>query len=342
MSDTKRKLAAIVFTDIVGFTKLSSKNEPAALALLEKQRDLLKPLVEKKNGEWLKEIGDGLLLSFGTTRDAVDCAIEFQHITKDVENLDLRIGIHQGEVVFQGSDVVGDDVNIASRIEPFAATGGIAISGRVNSSLKRDPDFETKYVGTPDLKGVDQEVKVYCITSHELPETIKSNVTAKLDSKEFQWNLKNSIGIAASTIGILLVVNVMFLRIGFADESEVPSIAILPLDNKGAEEDEFYAYGLSTDLISDVASAGLIRVASLKEIEELGDGNIAVFLPAVPAATIGQVQLVPEERVFPLKASMHATLEALTMFGVGSSKLVDDDPDTNPGEEERPAESREA
>ncbi len=77
------------------------------------------------------------------------------------------------------------------------------------------------------------------------------------------------------------------------------------------------------------------------EIEELGDGNVAVFLPAVPAATIGQVQLVPEERVFPLKASMHATLEALTMFGVGTSRLVDDDPDTNPGEEELQAESRE-
>ena len=273
MSDTKRKLAAIVFTDIAGFTKLSSKNEPAALALLEKQRDLLKPLVKKNNGEWLKEIGDGLLLSFGTTRDAVDCAIEIQHLTKEIESLDLRIGIHQGEVVFQGSDVVGDDVNIASRIEPFAATGGIAISGRVNSSLKRDPDFETKYVGTPNLKGVDQELKVYCITSHGLPETIKSNVTAKLDKKGFQWNLKNSIGIAASTIGLLFVANVMFLRIGFADESDVPSIAILPLDNKGAAEDEFYAYGLSTDLISDVASAGLIRVASLKEIEELGDIN---------------------------------------------------------------------
>lgn len=70
------------------------------------------------------------------------------------------------------------------------------------------------------------------------------------------------------------------------------------------------------------------------EIEQLGEGRVAVFLPSVPAATIGQVQLIPEERVYPLKASMHAALEALTMFGVGSSKLVDDDPGTNPGEQE--------
>ena len=307
MSDTKRKLAAIVFTDIAGFTKLSSKNEPAALALLEKQRDLLKPLVKKNNGEWLKEIGDGLLLSFGTTRDAVDCAIEIQHLTKKIESLDLRIGIHQGEVVFQGSDVVGDDVNIASRIEPFAATGGIAISGRVNSSLKRDPDFETKYVGTPNLKGVDQELKVYCITSHGLPETIKSNVTAKLDKKGFQWNLKNSIGIAASTIGLLLVVNVMFLRIGFADESEVPSIAILPLDNKGAEEDEFYAYGLSTDLISDVASAGLIRVASLKEIEELGDINFKEKAKRLLVRYVAQGTIWKRDDIFQLSMELYDT-----------------------------------
>ena len=307
MSDTKRKLAAIVFTDIVGFTKLSSKNEPAALALLEKQRDLLKPLVEKNNGEWLKEIGDGLLLSFGTTRDAVDCAIEIQHLTKEIESLDLRIGIHQGEVVFQGSDVVGDDVNIASRIEPFAANGGIAISGRVNSSLERDPDFETKYLGTPDLKGVDQEVKVYCITSHGLPETDRSDITAKLDSKGFQWNLKNSIGIAASTIGLLLVVNVMFLRIGFADESEVPSIAILPLENKGAEEDDFYAYGISTDLISDVASAGLIRVASLKEIEELEDLNFKEKAKRLLVRYVAQGSIWKRDNIFQLSMELYDT-----------------------------------
>ena len=75
MPDPKRKLAAIVFTDIVGFTELSAKNEPAALELLEKQRALLKPIVSDNNGEWLKEIGDGLLLSFETTIDAVQCSI---------------------------------------------------------------------------------------------------------------------------------------------------------------------------------------------------------------------------------------------------------------------------
>ena len=269
MNDTKRKLAAIVFTDIAGFTKLSSNNEPAALALLEKQRELLQPVVEKSNGEWLKEIGDGLLLAFGTTRDAVDCAIEIQHITKDVENLDLRIGIHQGEVVFQGNDVVGDDVNIASRIEPFAATGGIAISGGVNSSLDRDPDFKTEYLGTPDLKGVNQEVKVYCIVSHNLPKTDANEVQAKIEKKGFQWNLLSMSGAALTLVGLLFWINLSFLGIGIADTNEVLSLAVLPFENKGDKKDEFYAYGISSDLIKDVSSAGMLRVAGLGDIEKL-------------------------------------------------------------------------
>ena len=159
MPDPKRKLAAIVFTDIVGFTELSAKNEPAALELLEKQRALLKPIVSDNNGEWLKEIGDGLLLSFETTIDAVHCSIAIQNASKDVEGLNLRIGVHQGEVVFQGEDIIGDDVNITSRIEPYAAAGGIAISGRVNASLQRNPEFDTVFIGSPLLKGVSQEVK---------------------------------------------------------------------------------------------------------------------------------------------------------------------------------------
>ena len=183
MTKPKRKLAAIVFTDIVGFTELSAKNEPAALELLKKQRIILKPIVEEHGGDWLKEIGDGLLLTFNTNIEAVLCSIAIQEAAKSIPELDLRIGIHQGEVVFQGDDVVGDDVNIASRIEPFSSSGGIAISGRVNASLERDPEFETTFIGKPALKGVSQEIKVYCITSHGLLRAGMIPTDAKLEQE---------------------------------------------------------------------------------------------------------------------------------------------------------------
>ena len=307
MTKPKRKLAAIVFTDIVGFTKLSANNEPAALELLNQQRDILKPIVEEHGGDWLKEIGDGLLLTFNTNIEAVLCSIAIQEAAKSIQELDLRIGIHQGEVVFQGDDVVGDDVNIAARIEPYSAPGGIAISGRVNASLERDPEFKTHYLGQPQLKGVSQTVKAYCITSHGLPETDLSQVSAKLEPEGFQWNVKNTIGIAASVIGLFLIINFMFLRIGFADESEVPSVAILPLDNKGAEEDEFYAYGISSDLISDVASAGLIRVASLNRIEDLGDISANEMADQLDVRYIAEGTLWKRDSIFQLSMELYDT-----------------------------------
>ena len=307
MSKPKRKLAAIVFTDIVGFTKLSAKNEPAALQILNKQRDILKPIVEEHNGDWLKEIGDGLLLTFNTTIEAVHCSIAIQEAVKSIPELKLRIGIHQGEVAFQGDDVVGDDVNIASRIEPFSAPGGIAISGRVNASLDRDPEFKTHFLGQPKLKGVSQTVKVYCIISHGLRQTDLSQVSSKFEPEVFQWNIKNTIGIAASGIGLFLIINFLFLRGGFADESEVPSVAILPLDNKGAEADDFYAYGISTDLISDVTSAGLIRVASLNRIEDLGDISANEMADQLDVRYIAEGTLWKKDSIFQLSMELYDT-----------------------------------
>mgnify|MGYP003328477152 CR=1 FL=1 len=162
-NNQKSKLSAIGFTDIVGFTELSAKNEPAALELINKQRDLLKPIVEYCEGVWLKEIGDGLLLTFNSSVEAVNCCIEIQKVAKNTNGLNLRIAIHQGEVILQAKDIIGDDVNITSRIEKYAAAGGIAISDRVNAALERNPEFSTQYLGSPNLKGVSQEVKIYSI-----------------------------------------------------------------------------------------------------------------------------------------------------------------------------------
>ena len=181
MEDQKRKLAAIVFTDIVGFTKLTAKDQTLASSLLTKQREAFKPIVESHGGTWLKEMGDGLLLIFDTVTDAVNCCIKIQEEAKTIDQMILRIGIHQGEILMLENDVIGDDVNVASRIEAFSAPGGIAISGKVYDAIVREMHYQTKYLGKPKLKGVGQEVTVYCIISHGLPETYLADVAAKLE-----------------------------------------------------------------------------------------------------------------------------------------------------------------
>ena len=95
----KRKLAAIVFTDIVGFTNLTAKNQQKASDLLDIQRDLLKPLVKSYGGKWVKEMGDGLILTFDTINNAVECCLSIQNKAKKIDDLVLRIGIHLGEIL---------------------------------------------------------------------------------------------------------------------------------------------------------------------------------------------------------------------------------------------------
>ena len=164
-----KKLKAIVFTDIVDFTKLSADDEQKALDIIDKQRELLKPIVLEHKGEWLKEIGDGLLFSFDSSLDAVNCSIKIQQALKDVDEFKIRIGIHQGEIFVKDGDVYGDDVNIASRVEGFSPEGGISISDKVYKDIQGVKTIKTSFIGHKSLKGVNQETKVRCITSNSLP-----------------------------------------------------------------------------------------------------------------------------------------------------------------------------
>ena len=171
---SKKKLKAIVFTDIVDFTKISAKDEQVALDLIQKQNDIIKPIVEKHNGEWLKEIGDGLLLSFDSSLEAVRCSIEIQETLKKIDDLHIRIGIHQGDIFVKDGDVFGDDVNIASRIEGFAPKGGISLSDKVHKDISGVSDIKTSFIGHRKLKGVEQETKIRCVTSNKLPKHRKN------------------------------------------------------------------------------------------------------------------------------------------------------------------------
>src|SRR4051812_9170987 len=151
-----RQLAAIMFTDIVGYTALMGEDEQRAFELLDKNRQLQKPLIEQCGGKWIKELGDGVLASFSTVSDAVQCAIAVQQSCNSTSDLKLRIGIHLGEVLFENEDVFGDGVNIASRIQAIAPIGGILISESVYSNISNKKGIETRFVREEILKHVKE------------------------------------------------------------------------------------------------------------------------------------------------------------------------------------------
>jgi len=268
MQDQKRKLAAIVFTDIVGFTKLTAKDQTLASALLTKQREKFKPIVESHGGAWLKEMGDGLLLIFDTVTDAVNCCIKIQEKALPIDELVLRIGIHQGEILMLENDVIGDDVNIASRIEAFSAPGGIAISGKVYDAIVREMHYKTKYIGRPKLKGVGQDVMVYCIISHNLPETNMAHVSAKLEQTRSKYFF-------SGIVSLLLIP--IFIYIFLFKNDNISSIAVLYMD-VGSYSELNYLETITEDLIFDLTSSsqGLIKVSEPVEVKKFKDSEMSL------------------------------------------------------------------
>ena len=156
-----RQLAAIMFTDIVGYTALMGNNEQKAFEILKKNRDLQKPVIEKFNGRWIKELGDGVMASFNTVSDAVSAAIIIQQNCNTAKDFQLRIGIHLGEVVFENDDVFGDGVNIAARIQAVANPGCIYVSESVHHNVSNKKNIITKFIKEETLKHVKEPVRIY-------------------------------------------------------------------------------------------------------------------------------------------------------------------------------------
>ena len=164
-----RQLAAIMFTDIVGYSALMGKDSAKALDLVRISKEIQKPLVEKHNGKWIKEMGDGALARFNTALDAVYCSIEIQEIARGKLDAKLRIGLHLGDVTIENNDVYGDGVNVASRLESIADPGGIYISDAIEKAIRGQSDVQAKYLGESRLKNVDYGVRTYALQGVGLP-----------------------------------------------------------------------------------------------------------------------------------------------------------------------------
>lgn len=160
-----RQLAAIMFTDIVGYTALMGNNEQKAFELLHKNREIQKPIIEEFGGRWIKELGDGVLASFPLVSSAVYAAVKIQEACYNSKAFELRIGIHQGEVVFENEDIFGDAVNIASRLQALAPPAGIYVSESVQRDLANKNDIRSEFVRVENLKNVKEPIRVYKIFS---------------------------------------------------------------------------------------------------------------------------------------------------------------------------------
>jgi len=169
MPEATRQLAAIMFTDIVGYTALMGKDSDKALEIIRISKEIQKPLVEEHNGKWLKEMGDGAMAQFSTALDAVNCSIEIQEIARGKLDAKLRIGIHLGDVTVEENDVHGDGVNVASRLESIADPGGVYISESIEKAIQGQTDVQAKYLGEAKLKNVAYGVRTYALQGVGLP-----------------------------------------------------------------------------------------------------------------------------------------------------------------------------
>ncbi len=241
MPETHRH-AAIMFTDIVGYTRLMGSDEEKAVDMLSRNRTIHQSCIEKFNGTLIKEIGDGILASFSLASEAVRCAMEIQKGCKE-RGIPLRIGIHEGEMIFSGSDVIGDGVNIASRLQEDAQEGCISISDTVYRDIKNKTGLKAISIDEKKFKNVDDPIKVYRIYSDEY----EGEKISKIPTKEKTFN----------------------------------SIAVLPFVNMSNDpEQEYFCDGMSEEIINALSHIESLKVIArtsafkfkgkVKDMREIG------------------------------------------------------------------------
>lgn len=263
-SSDNRQLAAITFIDIANFSELMHNDEKEAIHLLELQKDIVHPIISNYHGKILKEMGDGILVSFNSAIQAAKCSLEIQSKIEYIEKLNYRIGIHVGDVILKEGDVFGDGVNIASRIQESCEIGEVCVSQTVYEVIINHPEIQCTPLGEKKLKGISEKVTLYQLYAHPIS-------SSKVIKEEINPIEKKSSIIKFMFLGLFISIGITIAIIKLFNSSLSQdgkiSLAVLPFGN--TKQDEEFEY-LSQQFVDELTPI-LIKIPyiSLKDYSQV-------------------------------------------------------------------------
>lgn len=254
-----RQLAAIMFTDIVGYTAMMQANEQKAVAVIKHYNSSLEKLVTQYNGQVLNYYGDGSLCIFPNATDAANCALDLQKELKDDPGVPLRIGLHIGEVFFENEKALGDGVNVASRVQSLGQENTILVSGEFYDKIKNNLSFSTVSLGRFDFKNVVTSLEIYAVSNEGLFIPQRSKMEGKLK----KTSGKKGIIIATSLIILFCAAGFLIYKRFLTGKANDQSIAVLPFVDMSADKDqEYFSDGMSEELLNLLSKIPSLKVIS--------------------------------------------------------------------------------
>ena len=257
--DTKKKLAAVMFSRLEEYEKYSNQDKAFALDVLKEHNKIISSEIKKFNGRIIKFMDDTLFAEFLSATDSVRCALSIHNSFKkangqnpDTFQMNVRIGIHMGEVYEKNNDLFGEGVNLAARIQPISKPSGTVTTQAIYNSIRSEKDILTRDVGRILLKNIKEPERVFKIYNDDVEynKETSEELTEKLINKGINFADKSS------------------------NKNKIITIACAYLQNVGSPDDEFFCYGLTEDMILDLGKVNNVQIPLISKIIQFKDQNL--------------------------------------------------------------------